>query len=232
MKHDDPRLIDALAAEYVLGTLRGSARARFERWRAAEWHIERRVQAWEERFAPFVFALPPVQPSQHVWARIASRIAAGDASGSRMQKRRPVLRAIAAALVLIAVLAGGFAIWQSRQAPSYEPFAAITQANGAMAWELEMDTRTGRMRMEAMPGVPSQPGHSFELWALPDNGGAPMSLGLLPAAGHAEHSLSSAQLTVLTRASKVAVSLEPVGGSPTGAPTGAVLFVAERSKRA
>jgi anti-sigma-K factor RskA len=86
--------------------------------------------------------------------------------------------------------------------------------------------------MNAMPGAPVQPSRSFELWALPDSGAAPMSLGVLPDAGMQEHSLSVAQQQALAGASKVAVSLEPRGGSPTGAPTGPVLFVVERIRNA
>jgi anti-sigma-K factor RskA len=70
-----------------------------------------------------------------------------------------------------------------------------------------------------------QPGRDYELWALPE-GGAPVSLGLMPESGEAERELSAAQRTALSSASKVAVSLEPEGGSATGAPTGPVLYVA------
>jgi anti-sigma-K factor RskA len=56
-----------------------------------------------------------------------------------------------------------------------------------------------------------------------------VSLGLLPAEGGIERTLSAMQQSALRVASHVAVSLEPAGGSPTGAPTGPVLFVANRT---
>src|SRR5262245_17676407 len=80
MKHDDPKMIDALAAEYVLGTLSGRARRRFERWRSKEWHVERRVQAWEERLSGLALRLSPMRLSPHVWSQIEKRI---DANPSR-----------------------------------------------------------------------------------------------------------------------------------------------------
>jgi len=46
----------------------------------------------------------------------------------------------------------------------------------------------------------------------------------MPEKGRAERELSATQRQALLGASKVAVSLEPQGGSTTGAPTGPVLF--------
>ena len=70
---------------------------------------------------------------------------------------------------------------------------------------------------------------SRELWALPD-GAAPVSLGLMPASGSARLALDDRQRAALAAATKVAVSDEPAGGSPTGAPTGDVLYVADLAR--
>ncbi|MGH8204486.1 MAG: anti-sigma factor domain-containing protein, partial [Steroidobacteraceae bacterium] len=64
-----------------------------------------------------------------------------------------------------------------------------------------------------------------ELWALPE-GAAPVSLGLMPESGSIRLALDDRQRAALAAATNVAVSDEPAGGSPTGAPTGAVLYVA------
>jgi anti-sigma-K factor RskA len=163
-----------------------------------------------------------------VWPRIERRLARVATSRSAPKVWRTPLRAIAASLALIAVLAGGFAAWRVTHAPDYQPFAMIATPAGTMAWELEMDSDSGRMRVGAMPGAPRMPDRSFELWALPDTGAAPVSLGVLPDAGREVHILSAAQMRAIAGASKVAVSMEPRGGSPTGAPTGPVQFVADR----
>jgi anti-sigma-K factor RskA len=60
----------------------------------------------------------------------------------------------------------------------------------------------------------------FELWALPTGSAKPVPLGLLPTAEGAvlTHAAVPKQPFVLL------VSLEPKGGSPTGLPTGPVMF--------
>src|ERR1700680_4006477 len=68
MKPDNPDLVDRLAAEYVLGTLRGPARRRFERWRANTPHVDQRCRYWEEHLMHVARGLKPVQPPAHVWA--------------------------------------------------------------------------------------------------------------------------------------------------------------------
>jgi anti-sigma-K factor RskA len=234
MKHDNPKLIDALAAEYVLGTLGGRARRRFERWRAKEWHVERRVQAWEERLSGLALRLPSMRPSPHVWSQIEKRIGAtaGPRTQAPPQKRAP-WQAIAASVALLAVVIGGYMTFKAMQLPELHNLATLTAERAAQpSWVLSADDDLRHLRATAGAGAVAQAGKSYELWALPDNGGAPVSLGLMPIVGEIDRELTAAQRAALSGASKVAVSLEPEGGSTTGGPTGPVLFVAERVKRA
>jgi hypothetical protein len=74
MKPDDRNLRDALAAEYVLGTLAGAARARFERLLARDPDLADHVRAWEQRLGALVAALPPVPPPDRVRRAIEARL--------------------------------------------------------------------------------------------------------------------------------------------------------------
>ena len=60
MNREQPETLDLLAAEYALGTLTGGARRSFERWRARDPFVARRVRAWEDRFAVLALRLAPV----------------------------------------------------------------------------------------------------------------------------------------------------------------------------
>jgi anti-sigma-K factor RskA len=64
------------------------------------------------------------------------------------------------------------------------------------------------------------PGRSLELWSVPAQG-APKSLGLVQATGNT----TLVRATVLQNAAALAVSVEPAGGSPSGAPSGPVIAV-------
>jgi anti-sigma-K factor RskA len=176
-----------------------------------------------------------MRPSPHVWSQIEKRIGAN--AGSRATpppaKRVAPWQAIAASVALLAVLVGGFFTYRSMLGPNLQPLATLTAQNATeAAWNLSADGDLRHLRARAGAGAQAQAGKSYELWALPDSGAAPVSLGVIPAVGEIDRELTDAQRAALRASSKVAVSLEPEGGSTTGAPTGPVLFVADRVKRA
>jgi anti-sigma-K factor RskA len=223
MKHDDPQMIEALAAEYVLGTLRGRARARFERWRAASQAIDAAIRAWEERLVHMAFATRSVQPPSSAWAGIDRRVRALEGRGRHSSQWLAF-----AAVVAFVVLAGvGIFLWRGERTVALQTYATIAQTSGAPLWRVEVSPDYEHLRAVALGSYAKRPDRSLELWALPE-GKAPVSLGLLPDQGGIERMLNSQQAAALRVAAHVAVSLEPTGGSPTGAPTGPVLFVANR----
>jgi anti-sigma-K factor RskA len=139
----------------------------------------------------------------------------------------------AAAAVLFAIAVAGFITWQAKRTSGLHDFATLTAQNATQpSWYITADDDLRRIRAIAGPGAIAQAGKSYELWALPDNGAAPVSLGVMPLNGQIDRELTEAQRAALSGASKVAISLEPEGGSTTGLPTGPVLIVTERVKRA
>jgi anti-sigma-K factor RskA len=216
MKPNQPDVLDLLAAEFVLGTLSGAARRRFERWRGVDPFIERRVRAWEDRLAGLAFRLEPVTPSPGVWVSIERRI--GPAQHGRW-------RALAASIAAIAVLGLGWLLWQELRVAEPQAQAIIADKAGETLWRIEVAADGGYVEVSAFGAVGYPDQHSLELWALPPDA-APVSLGLMPASGRARLALDERQRAAIGLAANVAVSEEPPGGSPTGAPTGPVLFVA------
>src|SRR5712672_1523838 len=94
-------LIDRLAAEYVLGTLRGRARRRFERWRASSELVARSCGAWEQRLAPLAERLRPMRPPPEALRRIQQRLGLAPLPAVRW----------ASALAVLALLIAMFAYW-------------------------------------------------------------------------------------------------------------------------
>src|SRR5262245_34791674 len=221
MKYEDFELVDGIAREYVVGTLHGRARARFESVLRANETARRCVRGWEERLLPLSLELGPVVPSASVWRAVESRLDrdAGGPSGAGSTLRR-FRFAIAAMIALVAVGVG----WLLVSRPGAPAAVAVLAPEGRPAiWNVETFPERGRIRIVIAGEVPAQPAKSYELWALPE-GAAPVSLGLMPSRNETRR-LDAAQLAALSASKQVAVSLEPPGGSPTGAPTGPVLYV-------
>lgn len=216
MKRDSPDILELLAAEFVLGTLAGAARRRFERWRGTDPFVERRVRAWEERLAGLAFQLEPVAPSPAVWASIERRI--GRALHGRWRAR-------AAAIAAVAVLGLGWILWQELRVAPPQAQAVIASETGRTLWRIELTADGGHIEVNTIGAVSYPDARSLELWALPPES-TPVSLGLMPATGRVQLALDERQRVAVGLAANVAVSEEPPGGSPTGAPTGPVLYVA------
>ena len=93
-------------------------------------------------------------------------------------------------------------------------------------WVITANPATGTIRARAVNAQAAAVDQAYELWMLPADG-PPRSLGLLPVSGgEARHEIPPALLALLGNAQGLAVSLEPAGGSPTGQPTGPVLYQA------
>ena len=221
MNYQQADLLEQLAGAYVLGTLRGPARARFARLCAQSELARVAVRRWEDRFMPLLFNMKVVMPSDRVWAQISQRI---HSQGATAQPRAAPWRwALAGALALSLLV--GISIRMLN--PPLQTVAALGQDAAHPLWKVSRAADSGALKLRAMQDVQSNPQLAYELWALPSNGKPPVSLGLLPRTGSVERTLTAAQRAALLSANRVAVSLEPAGGSPTGSPTGPVLYVAD-----
>lgn len=228
MNYDKPELIERLASEYVLGTLSGAARRRFQQLLQAYIPARRAVVRWEGRLLELAMRLPPVVPSMQVWDRIKSRI------GEPVQRpsapaRHGLWKALAAGLAAVSIGLLTLLITREpelrveRLTPQHT--SIITDQKAAL-WSVDVFPGTGQLRVRAVQPIAVAADRSLELWMLPDAGTPPVSLGLLPTSGEITLPLNAAAAAVLVETSTFAVSLEPSGGSPTGAPTGPVLYTA------
>ena len=219
-----PEAIDSLAAEYVLGTLRGPARRRFERWRANTPLVQERCRFWEDNLMHLAKGFAPVTPPPHLWQGIRRRLNLSDdgqRAGDRQRAGR--LLAIAASVLLIAGLSA-LLYWRSLAPGKLSEVAAIATPAGASMWEVAVYNTSGRLIVRAgqLSGYPTD--RDYELWALPA-GGKPVSLGVLPRTGKSDRTLTAAQRLAVANTAQIAVTLEQIGGSPTGQPTSAPVFV-------
>ena len=229
MKSANRELVDRLAAEYVLGTLRHRARRRFERWLLSP-QVGAIVKAWEGRLAGLEPQLTPVTPPATVWRGIEERLEL------RKTQRRPAVRWLAIAASVAFFVVAGILLTSRQPGIPVAPPLALTKQSALQAdpqtiyWRVEIlgDNQEINLRVQNVHELPE--GKVHELWALPEGGGAPVSLGLLPQSGEQRRVLTAAQRAALAGSKQIAVSLEPTGGSPTGAPTGPVLLVAPVSQ--
>jgi anti-sigma-K factor RskA len=216
----DAEVIECLAAEYVLGTLRGPPRRRFERWRESMPSIDQRCRFWEERLLELMADLRPVSPPAHVWPAIKRRLNF-PAQLSRWERIRPFL--LVASLVLTCC-ATALLYWRSIPTNQLTAAATISAQSGERLWDVQVLGEADHIGLRAAK-LPTHPaGTDYELWALP-TGATPVSLGILPTEGTLIRALTVTQKQALARSSQLAVTLERLGGSPTGQPTGAILYV-------
>ncbi len=222
MDYSRPERADALAADYVTGTLRGAARRRFEGLLPAHPALRRAVQAWQARLLPLTVSIEPVTPSPAVWKRIEARIAESSPRSAPV-RGLPFWRGLAAfASVAALALAGLLASPGPVQPPVVIVLNATEAASGAAAGSIVASISGDGRAVVTRPivNVALQGDRVLELWAVPGSG-TPRSLGLISASGATVVSKTQQ----LKGAAALAVSLEPTGGSPTGAPTGPVLYV-------
>ncbi len=223
MRLENHRLLDALCGEYIIGTLRGGARRRFERAMRSEPRAALRLRYWESIVSPKYSKLIEAQPSPRVWQRLQHEL---DLARYRMPWHRRAAFwqgwAVAATAALVFTLAMLFLPRPSETLQTVQ-IARLSGTDGAISVTADL-SRDGRtLVLHASRPVLAGPKQSFELWLIPVAGTGPVPVAVLGSLD-ATFALATAQLGQLRPGSTLAVSAEPAGGSPTGKPTGAVIL--------
>jgi anti-sigma-K factor RskA len=225
MDYGKPERADALAAEYVAGTLRGRARHRFEALLPSHPALQRAVREWQARLIPLTTSVPEVAPPARVWRGIEEKLWPAPVVQPWWQ-RLGLWRALSGTALAGVV---GLGVMLNQPPPAQAPVVVVLQSTGgdpAVAGSVVASFSGDGRAVVARPltRVSLQTDRVLELWWAPEKG-APTSLGLIKADGTTV--LSRGQLPGGLRGSGIdhmAVSVEPPGGSPTGKPTGPVVF--------
>ncbi|CAI8961664.1 anti-sigma factor [Pseudomonas zeae] len=217
MNYRTPALRRALAADYAIGLMSAPARRRFEQLLLDDAALRAELAQWQESLATLTEALPEHPVPDRVWHGITSRI---EPQVLHVPEKRPFwnwLR-LTAAICSIAVLVFLGSLY-NRDDARYRATLLTADAQPALKVEAHADY----LQVEPLTLAAVDADRSLELWAIPADG-KPISLGVIPAGGKGKVELSEVQKALIGKPIALAVSLEPKGGSPTGQPTGPVLY--------
>ncbi|WP_369060751.1 anti-sigma factor [Caulobacter sp. 73W] len=221
-QQDEP---DMTAAEYALGVLGADERVAARRRMESEPGFAAEVADWDRRLAPLVDEVAPAQPSRTVWLRIKAGLGAPATIWNNLNLWR------AATGVSVAAAAACLVVLVTTPAPVAPPAPAVAEAkptpmavaalkpeSGPPAFVVAYD-EAGKRLIIAPAAVSPDGVHDHELWIMPADG-KPVSMGVISAG---QVLVIPTERFGLSQTGTLAVSAEPLGGSPTGQPTGPVV---------
>jgi len=211
----------ALAAEYVLGTLRGRARRRFEALMQEDRELATVVRGWEDWLTPLAELVQPVEPPERVWRAIEARIKPRTSQApagffSSLGFWRGLGTAMAVALVALLVMYP-----RTPATPDKASMVAVLATPEADP-RMVIERHEGKLMVKVVKPWADMPNQDLELWAIPKDG-KPRSLGLVAYNKDSEVRLPNLD-EKLAGTVAFAISREPAGGSknPDG-PSGPVI---------
>ncbi len=214
---------NALAGEYVLGTLDDAERRTVEARLESDDELRRSVADWEFRLQPLAANIAPELPPPYLFDRIMNAVGGGAVAPvgvailERSVRRWRISSAVLAALTLglIGVIAADRLLQPPRLAGEYVAVLAADDVQSGFVVTIDLSNERLTIRRVAEPAPEA---HAYELWEI-EPGQDPRSLGLIDAA-HEDVEIER----IPSEGAVLAVSLEPPGGSPTGLPTGPVVY--------
>ena len=217
MNYQTPELRRALAADYAIGLMPPTARRRFEHLLQGDALLRAELAHWLEHLNLLTGPLVEQPVPDRVWQAIVARI---EPQTLHVPTKRPFwnwLRLSALACSLLIALSVG--LLYNRDNVQYK----ATLLSGTAQPALGIEAHADYLKVRPLELAAVDTGRSLQLWAIPVEG-KPVSLGLIPRDGDGRIVLSQSQQQLIKVPVVLAVSLEPQGGSPTGQPTGPVLY--------
>jgi anti-sigma-K factor RskA len=237
----DPPDDDLLAAELVLGVLDAGERRAAQARAQAEVAFAGRVAAWERRLGGLVDEVVPVPVPPRTWDAIRVRLGWERVPSGRVGLWDSLAFWRGLGVAGVALAAAMAAYVATRTAPEAlpapvpapvvvvpdvptAPVVTLASDAGDALFLVTVDRKGGHVRLVPVPSAPDAEGRVPELWLIPP-GQAPVSLGVVDTAWTREIDVPKDLRWALGEdvGSLMAVSLEPKGGAPNGAPTGPIV---------
>lgn len=222
---DNAALREKLAAEYVLGTLKGGARRRFEGYLHNDAALRRTTMEWQDRLTPLAEFSTAQAPRKQVWSGIERRLNLPRAYAAWQFWRNESVsfwRALGVVSTAVAALLVIVISTRTLQAPQLDYVATLTDDKARTALVLTGDRGRKALTVRLVGNAPVASDKTLQLWVVPKLGN-PRSLGIL--ADHGEVRLALTPGAIGDDVAMLAVSLEPKGGSPDpNGPTGPILY--------
>lgn len=224
----DKRAIDA--AELALVLLDGEKLRAARALAASDAEFAREVARWKGRLAPLLDEADAVATPDGLWPRIERTLGTGSGESNVVTLRRKVslwrgmtgaMTALAASLALLVVNRPAANVTPPAALPASQPMVAMIKAGEDVAAVANWDAGA-RLLLVAEVKMPVVPGRDYQLWVIPADG-KPRSVGVMPSRPHLRLALAEPLSAMLGEGATLAVSLEPLGGSPSNAPTGPVV---------
>ena len=210
---------DLLAAELALGLETDPAsRARM----ASDAAFAQRVAWWEQQLAGLASDAGQDPPAE-LWPRIAAGLPQNDnAPGAgRSVLRWKLLSGAMAAVAMVALVTVAQRPQISLPPPPGAPAVATLSGEKGSALAISYDTASHRLTVAPVKLDPGK--GDAELWVIPVGAEKAVSLGVIDARKASSHQLNPSQARLVAPGATFAISLEPIGGSPTGTATGPIV---------
>ncbi|MXQ07829.1 hypothetical protein GQ651_08215 [Alphaproteobacteria bacterium GH1-50] len=219
---DDAYDDEALAAEYVLHLLDADARRAFEDRLRDDRALQDMVYRWEGELAPLSEEIAPAAPPPALKSKVMEAVGPSRERSPLQSIWSLVLGGAVAAGLLGFLMFGDVLRGPADLTPEFE--ARLSAGDGSVILVAQVIPATHEIVVERVAGGPP-PGRVHELWLIAEGATAPVSLGVLQDEGATRIRVPD-DIAPGVRTGTVAISDEPPGGSPTGAPTGSVIATA------
>lgn len=227
MTQSIPNDLNTLAGEYVLGLLGPDEVALIEGRLARDKALAMAVAYWQGRLADLDDTATPATPAADLWPRIEASLAARppilapsrpsllERAWSSLTLWRGFATAATAAVIGLAVVLG-------TAAPAPVVIAVLVSPDGTTTGAIVEAYADGSIKLVPITDILVPEGKALQVWTLWDRARGPVPLGLMQQGESVQ--LAAASLPVPQPEQLYEITLEPAAGSPTGRPTGPILY--------
>lgn len=206
MRYRNPELAERLAAEYVLGTLRGGARRRFEGLLAAQPSLRQRVRRWEQHVQHSLHPAP-VSPPRALWGQIEQQLWPTPAP-ERWYQRLSWWRGLSLSSGVLTLALAVLLVVQLQKPTTSWAGVVNDLHSGQPMWLISSDQQMQYLRVRTMRPMSIEDGQGCLLWVRPQGSQQVYLVGKLPWKGEGKLEVDTQMLSKM--AGQLLVTVESV----------------------